>query len=63
MEFPDGTIHEYAANTLAEALYSQVDPDGNRWLLLKDIIGHDKDASAPTSEDLELSMQQYTTKG
>ncbi len=67
VEFPDGTIHEYAANTLAEALYSQVDPDGNRWLLLKDIIGHDKDASAPTREDLSGGIRlrggNYTVFG
>jgi len=35
VEFPDGTIAEYAANVLAEALYTQVDADGNRFLQLK----------------------------
>jgi hypothetical protein len=29
VEFPDGTISEHSANVLAEALYSQVDVDGN----------------------------------
>jgi hypothetical protein len=27
---PDGSIHEYAANILAESLYTQVDQYGNR---------------------------------
>jgi len=63
VEFPDGSIHEYAANVLAESLYSQVDQDGNRWLLLKDIIGHSKDKSAPSWEELELKRGRYTTKG
>jgi len=35
VEFPDGTIADYSANVIAEALYSQVDADGNRFLLLK----------------------------
>ena len=41
----------------------QVDQDGNRWLLLKDIIGHSKDADAPTMDDLECTKRRYTTKG
>ena len=53
VQFPDGTVQEYAANVLAEALYAQVDDDGNRWLLLKSIIAHKKDSSAPTQEELE----------
>jgi hypothetical protein len=35
VEFPDGTISEYSANVLAEALYAQVDADGNRSCYLK----------------------------
>ena len=63
VEFLDGSTHDYAANTLAEALYSQVDPDGNRWLLLKDITAHKKDAIAPTLEELQQQRRKYTTKG
>jgi len=37
--------------------------DGNRWLLLKEIIGHEKDATAPTGEQLLLSNRRFTTKG
>jgi len=63
VEFPDGTIQEYAANVLADALYSQVDPDGNRWLLLKEIIDHEKDNTAPTRDQLRAIGQRFTTKG
>ena len=36
----DGYISEYAANLIAENLYSQTDPDGNEFLLLKYILDH-----------------------
>jgi hypothetical protein len=38
-------------------------PDGNRWLLLKDITAHKKDAIAPTLEELQQQRRKYTTKG
>jgi hypothetical protein len=61
--FPDGTIQDYSANVLAEALYSQVDEEGNRWLLLKDIIDHREDDSPPSEEDLEQRGHKYTIAG
>jgi hypothetical protein len=63
VEFPDGTIQDYAANVVAEALFTQVDQDGNRFLLLKEIIGHEKDASAPLFEALQETRRRFTTKG
>jgi hypothetical protein len=63
VQFPDGTIQDYAANVIAESLYAQVDADGNRWLLLKEITDHEKDATAPTLEELTHSKRRYTTKG
>jgi hypothetical protein len=51
VEFPDGTVGEYAANILADALYAQVDVDGNRYLLLKEIMSHKKDQTALSKED------------
>jgi hypothetical protein len=62
VEFPDGTIQDYAANVVAEVLFTQVDQDGNRHLLLKEIIGHEKDASAPTFEALQETRRLFTTK-
>ncbi len=63
VEFPDGSVQDYAANVLAEALYAQVDQDGNRWLLLKDVIAHEKEASALSSDQLKAMKRRYTTKG
>jgi len=51
VEFPDGTMNDYAANILAEALYAQVHVDGNRYLLLKEINDHKKDQSALSREE------------
>jgi hypothetical protein len=51
VEFPDSTIADYSANVIAEALYSQVDADGNRFLLLKEIISHAKDNTAVSHPD------------
>jgi hypothetical protein len=36
--FPDGDTAEYTANVIAECLYSQIDNEGNQYLLLQDII-------------------------
>ncbi len=71
VEFSDGTIADYSANVIAEALYSQVDVDGNRFLLLKEIISHEKDTSAlsPTDESFingtgsRNPIRKITTKG
>ena len=40
VQFQDGLISKYAANVIAENLYSQTNPDGNGFLLLKDILDH-----------------------
>ncbi len=42
VEFTDGTRQDYAANMIAEAIYSQVDDEGNKFLLFKDVIAHRK---------------------
>jgi hypothetical protein len=63
VEFPDGLIQDYAANVLTEALYTQVDTDGNRWLLLKEIIAYEKDDTAPSIEELRTKNIKFTTKG
>jgi hypothetical protein len=71
VEFPDGTIAEYAANTIAEALYSKVDADGDRFLLLKEIVDHCKDDTAISQDDYSFTntngsrnpARHITTKG
>jgi hypothetical protein len=71
VEFPDGSVKEYAVNTLSEAIYTQVDDDGNHFLLLKDIIDHEKNPTALSQAEAEIiningsrnPSKKYTTKG
>ena len=46
VEFPDGSIREYAANTIAENIYSSVDDHGHRQQILDSIIDHATDRKA-----------------
>ena len=43
VEFPDGDLQEYAANVIAESVYSQVDDEGHHHLLLESLVDHAKD--------------------
>jgi hypothetical protein len=52
VEFADGHIQAYAANVLAEAIYTQVDNEGNRFLLLQEITDHIMDDTALTTEQM-----------
>ena len=67
--FPDGSVKAYAANIIAENIYSQVDEDGFRYQLIDHIIGHRKDGKAlPKSEAFTVSkngnkVRRQTTKG
>ena len=55
VEFPDGQVKEYAANVIAENMFSQVDSDGYYNLLMDGIIDHRKDpAKAVPMEDKYL---------
>ncbi len=62
VKFPDGTIRDYAANMIAKKHYTHKGPDGNRWLLLKEIIAHEKDSSALSIDQLKKLQKLYTTK-
>ncbi len=55
VEFGDGHVEEFAANVIAESIYSQVDDEGNEFLILKEISDHKKDATAVHIDD------RYTT--
>jgi Reverse transcriptase (RNA-dependent DNA polymerase) len=69
VQFPDGTEKEYTANLIAEALYSQVDLEGNQYLLLDEILDHKSDGTAVQLDDMYLpqtgsnSHMRRTTKG
>jgi hypothetical protein len=41
VQFPDDRIEEYRANIIVENLYSQVDKEGNQFLLVDKIIDHE----------------------
>jgi hypothetical protein len=53
-EFPDGHVVELSANTIAEAIFNQVDEDEYDLSLFKDIIGHEQDSTALLEEEKQL---------
>ena len=67
--FLDGALCQYAANIIAENMYSQVGSNGHRTLLLKEITDHRKSAIAvPIYDKFVVSktgrkMLRKTTKG
>jgi hypothetical protein len=67
VRFNDGSTQEYMANTIAENLYSQIDPEGNEYLLLDEVMDHRSNADAVTKENMYLDVAkrkpQRTTKG
>jgi hypothetical protein len=54
VEFPDGVVKQYAANTIAENMYSQVDHEGHSQSLLKSIIDYKKDGHAVTKSNMYI---------
>lgn len=58
VEFPDGEVKEYAANILAENMFSQVDSEGHSKLLMKEIIDWRRDpATAVPMDDKYLTTR------
>ena len=51
VEFDDGEVCEYAVNTIAENLYSQIDKEGFQQVLMDGIINHRKEKHAVTKEN------------
>lgn len=62
VEFPDGEIASYAANVIAENLYSQVDEEGRSFSILDEVIGHRKSKDAVKTADVNR-VNYRTTKG
>ena len=46
VEFPDGAVKQYAANIIAENMYSQVDSEGHQYNLLEAILDYGTDGNA-----------------
>ena len=68
VEFPDGDLREYAANVIAESIYSQVDDEGRHVLLMDALVDHIKDDTAiPIDDGYIVSngnrRRRLTTKG
>ena len=69
VQFPDGHLEEYSANVIAESMYSQVDDEGNQFLLLQEIVDHRKDSQALSKDDMYVQGTngnrhlKKTTKG
>lgn len=68
VEFVDGMTEAFAANTIAEAIYAQVDDEGNEYLILDDIIDHKQGADALRGDDVFIQHNgkahpKRTTKG
>ena len=51
VEFPDGTIREYAANVIAENMLTQVDEDGFYLSLMEGIVDYKRDPATALSKD------------
>ena len=49
--FPDGAVYHYAANIIADNMYSQVDSNGQHTTLLKEITDHMKSSMAVPIDD------------
>ena len=51
IEMSDGSTDQYAANVIAENLFSQVDSEGRRFLVLSEITDHSADGRAIKQAD------------
>ena len=67
--FPYGSIQQYAANLIAENIYSQVDEYGHRYPLMNEIVDHRKEDTAYDKADGFITdkygkrSRRTTTKG
>jgi hypothetical protein len=69
VSFPNGSTNCYAANMIAESLYSQVDADGREFILMKEIVDNRSDGSTVPVDDAYYvdpncqTTRWMTTKG
>ena len=68
VEFPDGQVTEYAANVIAEDMWSQCDIEGNQMLLMQAITDYKTDGHAVAHADRYITVAgrqhlRKTTKG
>jgi hypothetical protein len=63
VQFPDGTVRSYIANTIAENLYSQVDAEGRSFSIFDEIIDHKSDDTAVGPSKITDDETRFTTRG
>jgi hypothetical protein len=69
VEMADGSVAKYAVNVIAENLYSQVNSEGQQYVILSEIIDHSKDVAAITKDQGFIrsyngnEVRRKTTKG
>jgi hypothetical protein len=68
VEFPDGSVEDYAANIIAENMYAQVDNEGRQFNVLEELVDHRKNEEAIPIDDgyVTLNGRQHpkcTTQG
>ena len=69
VEYLDGERTSLAANNIAENLFAQIDDEGNRQVLMDEIIGHQSNEHAVNQQDVfittKMGTKRYreTTKG
>ena len=67
--FPDGIVHWYSANIIAQNIYESSDDDGFRYQLMEEIIDHRKFNDAVPKEEGYITSKngkkkkRITTKG
>jgi hypothetical protein len=55
VEFPNGEAAEYAANVIAQNMYSQCDTDGNQWLMMESLVDYKTDGHAVKVADMYIT--------
>ena len=58
VEFNDGSIKQYAANIIAENMFSQVDADGYHVMLMDEIIDHRSNGHAITKDNKYINTKR-----
>ena len=62
VEFPDGHRASLAANAIAENLFAQIDDEGNRHVMLDEIIGHRTNGKEMKQQDAFIISKSGTRR-
>ena len=62
IEFTDGTRDKYAANLIAENIYTHMDDEGHQFQLLAEIQDHRKDGTAISKEEGKIRSSNATER-